>query len=95
MKMELVDGKSVYEYKDLSLDDKKKILGSIVECLKDVHNLGSIPAEILSYREAYVDKTFKRLEKVYDLVPFARTSTSMGTIAGISFSIEKRWSSSL
>ena len=74
LKMELVDGKSVYEYKDLSLDDKKKILGSIVECLKDVHNLGSIPAEILSYREAYVDKTFKRLEKVYDLVPFAHDS---------------------
>ena len=71
LKMERVDGKSVYEYVDLNDNEKSKILQEIVECLKNVHALGSVPAEKDSYEDAYIGKTFKRLEKVYDLVPFA------------------------
>lgn len=71
LKMELIEGRSVYEYENLNSDEKSKILKEIVDCLKHVHELGCIPAEKDSYDEAYIGKTFKRLEKVYDLVPFA------------------------
>ena len=69
--MERVDGKSVYEYEDLGDAAKEEILRQIVACLQNVHDLGSVAAEGSSYDDAYVGKTFKRLEKVYDLVPFA------------------------
>lgn len=71
LKMELVDGKAVYEYEELSLEEKHTILLQIAECLKSVHKLGSVPADKESYSDAYIGKTFKRLEKVFDLVPFA------------------------
>lgn len=71
LKMERIEGRSVYEYEDLGDNEKSKILREIVDCLKSVHELGHIPAERNSYDDAYVGKTFKRLEKVYDLVPFA------------------------
>ena len=71
LRMERVDGKSVYEYEDLGDAAKEEILRQIVACLQSVHELGSVAAEESSYDDAYVGKTFKRLEKVYDLVPFA------------------------
>lgn len=71
LKMELIKGRSVYEYTDLDRNEKYKILQEIINCLKSVHKLGHIPADKQSYDDAYVGKTFKRLEKVYDLVPFA------------------------
>lgn len=69
--MERVEGKNLYEYRDLPLDLKKRILTQIIECLKKVHELGSIPADRDSYYDAYIAKTFERLKKVRRLVPFA------------------------
>ncbi|MCR5603811.1 MAG: phosphotransferase, partial [Lachnospiraceae bacterium] len=69
--MERIDGKNVYEY-SLSAEDKEKILEQIVNCIREIHSLGTCPSDENSYREAYIYKTFNRLEKVKDLVPFAR-----------------------
>jgi D-arabinose 5-phosphate isomerase GutQ/GTP:adenosylcobinamide-phosphate guanylyltransferase/thiamine kinase-like enzyme len=69
--MECVDGENIYEYSDISFEEKKAILKQIVNCLNEVHDLGSIPADENSFRVAYLDKTFDRLKKVRKLVPFA------------------------
>lgn len=69
--MEYIDGKNIYEYTYISKEKKRYILEKIISCLKDVHNLGFIQAERESYYDAYIGKTYKRLEKVYRLVPFA------------------------
>jgi thiamine kinase-like enzyme len=70
--MEYIDGESIYEYTELPSEDRRTILKSLVECLEEVHALGAIPADKKSYREAYLNKTYERLEKVRDLVPFAK-----------------------
>lgn len=69
--MEKIDGKNIYEYTDISFEKKKDILEQIVKCLKQVHSLEAVPADVDSYRVAYLDKTYDRLKKVRALVPFA------------------------
>lgn len=77
LRMEMIHGKNIYEYTDLPFEKKKEILSRIVGCLKAVHQLGSVQADRASYDEAYIGKTFQRLEKVRDLVPFANDRTVM------------------
>lgn len=72
LKMQKVHGDNIYVYDKLSYEEKTKILIQIVNCLKDLHKLGKIPADKESYDDAYIDKTLKRLEKVKELVPFAK-----------------------
>lgn len=72
LKMEFVNGKPVYEYTSLTHGEKSKILRQIIGCLKAVQNLERVEADTASCREAYIGKTFQRLEKVCELVPFAR-----------------------
>lgn len=71
LEMEKIDGKNIYEYTDIRFEKKRKILRQIIDCLHEVQGLGSVPAEYDSYYEAYMGKTFDRLKKVKDLVPFA------------------------
>ncbi len=71
LKMERIIGKNIYEYTDISYDQKKEILKQIIDCLHEVQNLEMIPSDKNSYEIAYIDKTFDRLQKVRDLVPFA------------------------
>lgn len=68
--MEKVNGKNIYEY-DLSFEEKKGILVKIVDMLKKLHALGNVETDYFSMQEAYANKTFDRLEKIRDLVPFA------------------------
>ncbi len=75
LKMELIDGKAVYEYEGLSGAEKRSILRQIISCLKSVQALETVPADRESFYEAYVGKTFQRLEKVRELVPFAGDET--------------------
>ena len=70
--MERIAGKNIYEYTDISKEQKTEILKQIIQCLKSVHEIEQIAADRDSYYEAYIGKTFKRLEKVYNLVPFAK-----------------------
>ncbi len=73
--MELIDGQNIYEYTFIPNEQKKIILNEIIFCLKEVHSLNSIPADKDSYHNAYIGKTFERLKKVRDLVPFANDKT--------------------
>lgn len=71
LKMEYVTGKNVYEYTNLTKEQKTEILKRLIGCLKSVHALEYIPSDHDSFNEAYIDKTFARLEKIRRLVPFA------------------------
>lgn len=68
--MERIHGKSVFEY-ELSEEEKRHILTDLIGCIRTIHSLGSVPTDPTSYYENYIEKTFDRLEKVRDLVPFA------------------------
>lgn len=72
LKMELIGGKTIYEYDSLTYDEKTDLLRQIIACLKSVQSLESVPSDRASFNEAYIGKTFQRLEKVKNLVPFAR-----------------------
>jgi len=71
LKIELINGRNIYEYQDIGYEEKKVILTDIVDCIKKLHEYGSAPYDEMSYNDAYLGKTFERLEKVRDLVPFA------------------------
>lgn len=71
--MNKIDGKNVFEYGFLTNGFKKAILIKIVDALKNLHNIiESIPANINDCEDNYITKTFDRLKKVEDLVPFAK-----------------------
>lgn len=69
--MEKIRGRNVYECVELRFDEKKAVLKEIVKALKNLHAIGSRETDYFSVKEAYVDKTFDRLSKVRDLIPFA------------------------
>lgn len=68
--MEKLNGKNIFEYQ-MSLEEKKKVLNNIVSCLKELHGLEQRPVDYFSLEDAYLTKTFRRLESIRDLIPFA------------------------
>ena len=71
--MERLKGKNIWQYSCLTISEKKEILNNIVINLNELHNLvPAIPAVKSDLDETYINKTFKRLEKIQNLVPFAR-----------------------
>ena len=75
LRMERINGKNVYEYAYLSVDEKRKILTKLTDTLKRLHNIDHIPVDTFSLKEAYYSKTMDRLSKIRDLVPFAGQKT--------------------
>ena len=75
--LERIDGKSIYEYTDLTLDSKRAILGDLTAALRNLHALESAPVDSFSTREAYYGKTVERLKAVRDLIPFTDRKTIM------------------
>lgn len=75
LSMELIAGKNIYDYTYLPDEQKKHVLEKIVACLRKLHKMKSVPYDESSYRDAYLDKTYTRLEKVKNLVPFALEPT--------------------
>lgn len=73
--MEKINGGPIYTYSDLSMQDKKTIITKIVDCLKNLHKLGKIPADIESLDDNYIKKTIDRVACVQDLIPFAKDET--------------------
>lgn len=71
LKIEKINGKNIYEYSEIPIEKKKYILGELIKCLKKLHQFGSVSYDEISFQDAYLDKTFARLDKVRDLVPFA------------------------
>lgn len=71
LKMERIQGKNIYEAgKDR--EEKYRILSSLVDILKELHERETIPADSFSVKEAYFYKTMRRLSRIEDLVPFGR-----------------------
>lgn len=68
--MQRIDGRNIFEY-ELSEDEQKSVLEKLVHALKALHALGEAPTDYFSINDAYLGKTFARLEKIRDLVPFA------------------------
>lgn len=71
LQMERIHGRNVFEY-TLSTQQKQEILRDLVDCLREIHALGEIPADPESFYDNYIEKTFRRLDQVWDLIPFAR-----------------------
>lgn len=71
LKMERIQGKNVFEY-SLTYCQKNIVLRGIVNCLKSIQAIESVASDKASYYEAYIGKTFLRLEKINELVPFAK-----------------------
>ena len=71
LKMEFIKGRNIYEC-DFAYNEKRKILESLVNTLKELHGVDQIPADPASMKEAYFNKTMQRLSKVKDLVPYAK-----------------------
>ena len=70
--MKKVSGKNIYEYDCLTRSQKQEILKCIVSAIKDLHGLEPAqPVNIQDVEESYINKTFDRLNKVRDLIPFA------------------------
>ena len=68
--MQKINGHNIFDYK-LPYEDRKTILNLLVKSLKELHEFGSAPTDYFSIWDAYVGKTFKRLHKIRDMVPFA------------------------
>ncbi len=74
LQMEFIHGKNIYDC-DYSYEEKKKLLKTLVDALKVLHNSGSCPADSSSIQEAYFNKTMSRLSKIKNMVPFALDKT--------------------
>ncbi len=74
LEMEYIQGKNIYEC-GLRYEEKKDILGKLVGALKELHESGQTQADSFSIKEAYYNKTIRRLDKIWNLAPFAQERT--------------------
>lgn len=70
LRMERIKGKNIYECQ-LAYGQKREILQKLVDALRKLHESGQIPTDTFSMKEAYYNKTMRRLSVIRDLVPFA------------------------
>ena len=71
LKMEYIKGKNIFEC-DLEYEQKLHILESLVSSLKKLHEAEKVSADSFSVKEAYFHKTFDRLAKIQDMIPYGR-----------------------
>lgn len=71
LKMERIRGKNIYET-GMNREEKYQILNSLVNILTKLHKSETVPADSFSMKEAYFNKTMRRLSRIEDLVPFGR-----------------------
>lgn len=71
LRMEYIIGENIYECA-LEYEQKLHCLESLVSSLKKLHEAERVPADSFSVKEAYFNKTFDRLAKIQDLLPFGR-----------------------
>lgn len=74
LKMEFIKGRNIYDC-DFDLTTKKKILRTIIDALKSLHESYSSCTDTFSIHEAYYNKTCNRISKIQELVPYARDKT--------------------
>lgn len=71
LRMEYIKGKNVYAVQ-YSKKEKEEILEKLISALKSLHTAETILADSFSLKEAYYNKTIRRLSVIEDLIPFAR-----------------------
>ena len=71
LKMEFIHGRNIYDC-DFDHITKLSVLRSLISALKSLHESKKINADTFSIEEAYYNKTLSRLDKIQDLVPYAR-----------------------
>ena len=72
--MQAVEGKNIFEYQ-LNREQQESVLNKLIGCLRELHSLGKKPVDHFSIYDAYIKKTWNRLDKVRDLIPFADRET--------------------
>lgn len=70
LKMEYIRGKNIYEC-GMDAEQKKSILYILVDSLKKLHESSQKRADSFSRKEAYFNKTFDRIDRIRNLIPFA------------------------
>lgn len=68
--MERIKGKNIFEY-EFSYAEKAEILKNLIAVLKQLHAGKTVLADSFSLKEAYFNKTMRRLKPLRDLIPFA------------------------
>ncbi len=71
LQMEYIKGKNIYEC-NLTIEEKRSMLATLVKALKKVHRSGEIPVDTFSIQEAYYNKTIRRLSQIENLIPFSK-----------------------
>ncbi len=72
LKMKRVQGKNIWEYDCLTKSQKQEILTKLIEALVDLHNLEpKQPVNLQDVEDNFINKTFDRISKVENLIPFA------------------------
>jgi choline kinase len=75
LKMKRIKGDNVFVYNHFTKFQKREILRKIINRIKKLHSLSvTIKANYEDCYENYITKTFNRLDKVRDIVPFAKNS---------------------
>lgn len=70
--MKRVQGKNIFEYDCLTKTQKQDILKKLIEALEELHNLEEAKeANIQDVEDNFLNKTFDRISKIENLVPFA------------------------
>lgn len=68
--MQKIEGNNIFKV-DLSIQEKKIVIKNFVDALIELHSLGSCEVDYFALQENYITKTFDRINKIRDLVPFA------------------------
>ena len=71
LRMELIDGVNPFKLQ-LASEEKQNVLRHAVEVLNHLHSLEEKPCSKNDIKKCYFDKTFGRIERLIDLIPFAK-----------------------
>lgn len=72
--MELIPGNNIYRYR-FEKYEKTQLLRELINTIKDLHRIGEVKTDYFSIYEAYIRKTWNRLNKIRDLIPIANKET--------------------
>ncbi len=70
--MKRVQGKNIFEYDCLTKTQKCEILKKLIDALNELHNIEPArPVNLSDVEDNFLNKTFDRISKVQNLIPFA------------------------
>lgn len=68
--MELIHGENIFRT-HLTVEQKQRVIDNLISSLTQLHSFVSIPSDVFSIWDTYYTKTFSRLDRIRDMVPFA------------------------